>query len=128
MKKRLDMDKIAGALGAERRGAVRAHGGFIGALQLVAEIQERLKVPSGGGRPTDPDLTERRLVGLSRATYGRLKAISDSIRKTRKISLSPMQVAALLLEKAADQLPEDEELLPSYDEAKVGHGAQKHPR
>jgi hypothetical protein len=36
MKMRLDMDKIARGLGAERRGKVAASGGYFGAIQLLA--------------------------------------------------------------------------------------------
>ncbi len=67
MKAHLDMDKIAKGLGAERRGKVSATGGYFGAMQLVADIQARFRVPSGGGRPTDPTWTERRLLPLPRA-------------------------------------------------------------
>jgi hypothetical protein len=40
MKPKLDMDKIAKGLGAERRGPVPAGGGYPGALQLAAEVQD----------------------------------------------------------------------------------------
>lgn len=62
MKMRLDMDKIARGLGAKRRGKVAASGGYFGAIQLLADIEARFRVPSGGGRPTDANWTERRLV------------------------------------------------------------------
>ena len=48
------MDKIVRGLDAERRGKVAAAGGYVGALQLLADIEARFRVPSGGGRPTDP--------------------------------------------------------------------------
>ena len=50
----LDMDKIARGLGAERRGKVSSSGGHFGAMQILAEIEARFRVPSGGGRPTHP--------------------------------------------------------------------------
>ena len=62
MKTRLNMDKIARGLRAERRGKVAAPGGYFGAMQLLAEIETRFRVPSGGGRPTDASWTERCLV------------------------------------------------------------------
>lgn len=65
MKPQLNMDKIAAALGAESRGKVSAAGGYFGALQLVADIEGRFRVPAGGGRPTDPRWIERRLVPLA---------------------------------------------------------------
>ena len=65
MKTQLDMDKIAKGLRAERSGKVTSAGGYFGALQLMAEINARLRVPSGGGRRTDPRWTQRRLVPLA---------------------------------------------------------------
>ena len=55
MRRGLDMDKIARALGAARQGKVSAAGGYLGAMQLLADIQARFRVPSGGGRATDPN-------------------------------------------------------------------------
>lgn len=68
MKKRIDMDKIAKGLRAERRGKVTAGGGYFGAQELLAEIKARLRIPAGGGRATDPSWTERRLVPLAPQT------------------------------------------------------------
>jgi len=104
MKPRLNMDKIAKALGAERKGKVHASAGYFGAAQLVAEIEERFRIPPGGGRPTDPQWTEKRLVGLSPDTLERLSQIASEIRTSTQIHLNAMQVAALLLEKAIAQL------------------------
>jgi hypothetical protein len=50
MKTRLDMNKIAKGLGAKRRGKAAASGGYFGAMQLLADIETRFRVPSGGGR------------------------------------------------------------------------------
>jgi len=58
------VDKIAAALGAERRGTVSSSGGYFGALQLWADIEARFRVPAGGGRPTDPRWTERVVINL----------------------------------------------------------------
>jgi hypothetical protein len=69
--KGLDLDKIAKRLGAERRGKVSATGGYFGAMQLVADIQARFGVPTGGGRATEPNWTERRLVLLTPRTLRR---------------------------------------------------------
>ena len=66
MKVRLDMKKIARGLGAVRQGRLRASGGYFGAMQLLGDIEERFRVPSHGGRATDPRWTERRLVPLAR--------------------------------------------------------------
>jgi hypothetical protein len=108
MKRRLDMDKIARSLGAERRGKVAASGGYFGAIQLVADVEARFRVPSGGGRPTDASWTERRLVPLAPRTLKRLEDIAAKVRARGGVSVEPMQLAALLLEKKTEELSERE--------------------
>lgn len=108
MKLQLDMNKIARGLGAERRGQVSATGGYFGAMQLLADIETRLRVPVGGGRPTDPRWTERRLVPMAPRTLERLEAITGVVRARSGVNVEPMQLAALLLEKTTEQLSEDE--------------------
>ena len=108
MKARLDMDKIARGLGAERRGDVAAVGGYFGALQLLADIEARFRVPSGGGRSTDASWTERRLVPLAPRTLKRLEEIAAKVRTQGGVSVEPMQLAALLLEKKTEELSESE--------------------
>ncbi len=107
MKTQLDMDKIAKGLGAERRGKVSAGGGYFGAMQLLADIEARFRVPAGGGRPTDPAWTERRLLPLAPRTLKKLEEISAKVRE-HGMSVEPMQLAALLIEKTAEQLSEEE--------------------
>ena len=108
MKARLDMNKIARGLRAERKGKVFAGGGYFGAMQLLADIETRFRVPGGGGRATDPDWTERRLVPLAPRTLKRLVAITEGIKTRSGVNVEPMQLAGLLLEKTAEQLNEDE--------------------
>lgn len=109
MKTQLDMHKIAEALGAKRRGKVFGiGGGYFGAMQLLADIEARFRVPASGGRPTDPRWTERRLVPLAPRTLARLEAIAAKVREDQGVNVEPMQLAALLLEKTTDQLTEDE--------------------
>lgn len=108
MKARVNMEKIAKALGAERRGGVRARGGYFGAMQLVADVQARFRVPTGGGRPTDPSWTERRLVPLTEETLTRLEELAQEIEKKRHVRVEPMQVAALLLENAAENIADED--------------------
>jgi len=107
MKTQLDMDKIAKGLGAKRRGKVPAGGGYFGAMQLLADIEVRFRVPSGGGRPTDPSWTERRLLPLAPKTLKKLEEISARFRE-HGMNVEPMQLAALLIEKTAEQLSEEE--------------------
>lgn len=108
MKPHLDMNKIARGLGAERKGKVSATGGYFGAIQLLVDIEARFRVPVGGGRPTDPRWTERRLVPLAPRTLARLEAITEGVRARSGVNVEPMQLAALLLEKTTEQLSEDE--------------------
>lgn len=108
MKRSLDMNKIAKALGAERRGKVSATGGYFGAIQLLADIEARFRVPSGGGRATDPAWTERRLVPLTPRTLTRLEDLAAKIRKQARIPIEPMQIAGLLLEKTTEQVSDAE--------------------
>ena len=108
MKQRLDMNKIARGLRAQRKGKVSAGAGYFGAMQLLADIETRFRVPAGGGRATDPDWTERRLVPLAVRTLKRLEAITEGVRERSGVSVEPMQLAALLLEKTTEQLNEDE--------------------
>ncbi len=108
MKTGLNMEKIAKGLGAERRGKVSAGAGYFGALQLAADIQARFRVPEGGGRPTDPRWTERRQVPLTPGTLRRLEELAARLRGKGRRPVEPMQLAALLLEKAAAQVTEKE--------------------
>ena len=108
MKVRLDMDKIASGLGARRRGKVAASGGYFDAMQLLADIESRFRIPAGGGRPTDARWTERRLVPLAPQTLKRLEDIAAKMRTRGGVSVEPMQLAALLLEKKAEEVSEGE--------------------
>ena len=101
------MVKIAKGLGAERVGKIAPQGGYFGALQLLADIEARFRVPEGGGRPTDPQWTERRLVPLTAKTLGRLEEITAKVCKQGGVSVEPMQLAALLLEKTTIELSEE---------------------
>jgi hypothetical protein len=98
----LDMERIAKGLGAERRGHVSPRGGYFGALQLAAEVTARFRVPEGGGRATDPSWSEQRLVRLSPETLERLTKLAEQAHA------SPMQVAALLLERAVQTVVNQE--------------------
>ena len=96
------------ALGAAHRGKVSATGGYFGAMQLLADIEARFRVPSGGGRATDPNWTERRLVPLAPRALARLEDLAKRIRERSQVAIEPMQLAALLLEKTTEQVSEAE--------------------
>ena len=99
----LDMERIAKELGAERRGKISPRGGYFGALQLAAEVAARFRVPEGGGRATDPSWSEQRLVRLSPKTLEQLEQLAEQAHA------SPMQVAALLLERAVQTVVTQEQ-------------------
>jgi hypothetical protein len=108
MKPQLNMDKIAKALGAERRGKVTANGGYFGALTLAADVSARLRVPQTGGRPTDPSWTERRQIPMRPETLARLQHFAAIIQESDERSMEPMQVAAVLLELAANSISDED--------------------
>jgi len=68
MNTQLDMDKIAAALGAERRGAVSAAGGYFGAVQLAADIAARFRDARAWWTFNGPAL-DRAAPGPARATH-----------------------------------------------------------
>jgi len=107
-KRVLDMDKIAKGLGAERRGKVAAGGGHFGAHGLAAEVQARFRVPAGGGRASVPEWTERRLLPLAPKTLTRIEDLAARLRSKSGVGIEPMQLAALLLERIAGAIGDDE--------------------
>ena len=100
MKRPLDMEKIARGLRAKRRGRVAARGGYLGSLELAADVRARFRTPTRGGRATDPAWTEQRLVRLRPATLTKLEALARRLRQEDDLAIEPMQLAALLLERA----------------------------
>ncbi len=107
----LDMERIANELGAERRGKISPRGGYFGVLQLAAEVNARFRVPEGGGRATDPSWSEQRLVRLSPKTLEQLGQLAEQAHA------SPMQVAALLLERAVQTVVIEEQTGPTNGES-----------
>lgn len=108
MKVQLDMEKIAKGLGAERRGEVRATSGHFGALGLAAEVAARFRVPAGGGRASVPEWTERRLLPLTPKTLTRIEDLAAMVRSKSGVGIEPMQLAALLLERIAYAIGDDD--------------------
>jgi hypothetical protein len=103
-KRRVDTDKIARGLGAKKQGKVYSTGGYPGAAQLAAEVRERFRVPDGGGRPTDPTWSDKRLVPVAPRTLERLQRIAQRLNEETGVRVEPMQLAAILLETTADQI------------------------
>lgn len=107
-----NIDSIAKGLGATVVAEVpAASGGAFGAARLariVAELQSRL-VPGRGrrpGRPTDAGWVRRPKVPMSQATERRLARLAERASTTGR-KISPMQIAARILEEALAKLPEE---------------------
>ena len=106
-----DIDRIAERLGAERIGRVPdAAGGAFGAARLAKNIESlraRL-VPGRGkraGRPSDPSWVRHPKIPMSEATRRRLLRLAErGSAGGRKIS--PMQIAAQILEDALADVPD----------------------
>lgn len=97
-----DVVGVAERLGGEIRGEVKATGGYFGVLDLAEEVARRFKVPAGGGRATDPEWTDKRLINLRPATLEKLERLAVLIPIIFR--LGPMQLAALLLEKVVKDI------------------------
>ena len=103
-KRKLDTDKIARGVGARRKGKVYSTGGYPGVAQLAAEVQARFRVPPGGGRPTDPGWSEKRLIPIAPRTLKRLERIAKRLYEATGIRVEPMQLAAILVETALEDI------------------------
>lgn len=106
-----DIERIAEALGATIVGQVPdAGGGAFGAARLARSV-ERLRarlVPSPGkrpGRPSDPGWVLHPKVPMSEATGRRLRRLAESASAGGR-KVSPMQIAAQILEEAVASVPE----------------------
>jgi hypothetical protein len=118
---KVDINNVAKRLRGEVRGEVRATAGYMGALALAADVERRFKAPGGGGRATDPDWTEQRLVRLKATTLKRLERLAQHLSAQGK-RLSPMQLAALLLERASEDAEQ------SFDESPARVGSKVHAK
>jgi hypothetical protein len=106
-----NIENIAAGLGARVVGKVPHTGaGAFGAARLariVATIQSRL-VPGQGlrpSRPTDASWVRHPKVPMSDATRQRLTRLTEKISSDGR-NVSPMQIAAQILEDAHAGLPE----------------------
>jgi hypothetical protein len=102
--------KIAAGLGAKFVGKVpHTGGGVFGAArlgQIVATIQARLEPGQGlrPGRPTDASWVRHPKVPMSDATRQRLSLLAEQ-SSTGGRKVSPMQIAAQILEDALSGIP-----------------------
>jgi len=107
-----NIQSIADKLGAKVVGQVpETGGGAFGAARLaraVAALRARLEPGQGvrAGRPTDPAWVEHPKVPMTEATFRKLARLAEQASaEGRKVS--PMQMAAQLLEEAVAELPEE---------------------
>ena len=105
-----NIEKIASGLGAKVIGKLpETGGGAFGAARLarmIETMQARLKPGEGRrpGRPTNAEWVRHPKVPMSDATQQRLARLAEqSSREGRKVS--PMQIAAQILEDALAGLP-----------------------
>lgn len=79
-------------------------GGAFGAMRMARLLQERLQ-PGQGERPGRPSVaawTNRPKVPMSDATVRRLNELAEEFSREQKHPVTPMQVAAQLLEAAVE--------------------------
>jgi hypothetical protein len=101
--------RIAEKLGAQSKGKVPDVGGGAFAMARLARIlAERLQPGQGRrpGRPSDPTWVEQGKVPMSEETKRRLTTLATTISREGR-QVSPMQVAAQLLEERLAQLSHD---------------------
>ena len=98
----LDPHEIAKLLGAQIVGTIPDVGGGPFGMARLAHIMHEKLTPSRGerpGRPTNPNWVTRSKVPMSDLTVQRLTELADAM-STDERKVSPMQVAAQLLEEA----------------------------
>jgi hypothetical protein len=143
----IDPHEFAKMLGAEIVGEVPDVGGGPFGMARLAHIMHERLTPSQGerpGRPTNPDWVTRCKVPMSNGTLRRLAQLAETM-STAERKVSPMQVAAQLLEEAlvrvnlcepeppgTEQAPPAPIKLkparadkPPYEDRKTGHRRKK---
>jgi hypothetical protein len=106
-----NIEEIAAGLGAKVVGRVPdVGGGALGAARLariVEDVQSRLQPGQGlrPGRPTDANWVRHPKVPMSDATKERLTRLAERASLGGR-RISPMQVAAQILEEALAGIPE----------------------
>jgi hypothetical protein len=99
-------EKLAELLGAKIVGEVPDVGGGAFGMARMARILHQRLTPSRGerpGRPTNPSWVLRPKVPMSEATARRLARMAEAM-STADRKVSPMQVAAQLLEEAVGRV------------------------
>jgi hypothetical protein len=115
----IDPQEFAQLLGAKIAGEVPDVGGGPFGMARLAHVMHQTLTPSQGerpGRPTNPNWATRRKVPMSTATLRKLIQLAEGM-STPERKVSPMQVAAQLLEEAISQT---QELLPATSLEVIG--------
>jgi hypothetical protein len=102
----IDPQEFARLLGAKIAGEVSDVGGGPFGMARLARLMHQTLTPSQGerpGRPTNPNWTTRCKVPVSAATLEKLTQLAENMSMPER-KVSPMQVAALLLEEAVNQM------------------------
>ena len=105
------VNKIARKLGATIKGKVPDTGGGAFGMARLAEVLTARLQPSRGrrpGRPTDPSWESQGKVPMSAETKKQLEIVAAKMSDEKR-RVSPMQVAAQLLEDSVARLAEPEE-------------------
>jgi len=100
-----NVKRIAKRMGAELVERLPdVGGGAAGAMRMAAMLQVRLQPGQGArpGRPSVPAWTRRPKVPMSAATERRLAKLAKLFSRRQKHPITPMQVAAQLLEAAVE--------------------------
>jgi hypothetical protein len=98
----IEPEEFARMLGAEIVGEVPDVGGGPFGMARLARILHQRLTPSQGerpGRPTNPNWVTRCKVPMSEATLEQLTQMAEAMSSPQR-RISPMQVAAQLLEEA----------------------------
>ena len=112
----IDPQEFARMLGAKIAGEIPDVGGGPFGMARLARILHESLTPSQGerpGRPTNPNWTSRCKVPMSEATFRNLTQLAEKM-STPDRKISPMQVAAQLLEEAVS--PVGAASLPNADQ------------
>jgi hypothetical protein len=99
-------EKLAALLGAKIVGEVPDVGGAAFGMARLAHLLHQRLTPGHGerpGRPTDSTWVHRPKVPMSEATFQVLTQVAEAM-STPERKVSPMQVAAHLLEEAVSQV------------------------
>lgn len=116
----LDPKTVAARLGAKHVGQMAdVGGGAFGMARLAAALKERLEPPQGHrpGEPTNIRWDRSSKVPMSRETENQLILLAEQL-STPEHRVSPMQVAAQLLEETLQKRAENISSSPQDDERK----------